>query len=110
MIFDNLLVTTASEEGSKNRRTGFVIEGEERTSIISSTISDSRSWSILGSGASDMKTCEREAFVTLASNDNLTGTFMVVGFKVDPCSSVVDEGPQKAAPHEQIKVNCNMPL
>jgi hypothetical protein len=40
----------------------------------------------------------------------LTGTFMVVGFKVDPCSSVADEGAQKAAPHEQIKVNCNMPL
>jgi hypothetical protein len=104
MIFDNLLVTTVSEEGSKNRRTGFVIEGEERTSI------SSRSWSILGSGASDMKTCERDAFVTLASNDNLTGTFMVVGFKVDPCSSVPHEGAQKAAPHEQIKVNCNMPL
>lgn len=103
MIFDNLLVTTASEEGSKNRRTGFVIEGEERTSI------SSRSWSILGSGASDMKTCGRDAFVTLASNDNLTGTFMVVGFKVDPCRSVMD-GAQKAAPHEQIKVNCNMPL
>jgi hypothetical protein len=87
MIFDNLLVTTASEVGSKNRRTGFVIVGEERTNIISSTISGSRSWSILGSRASDMKTCERDAFVTLATNDNLTGT-----------------------PHEQIEVNCNMPL
>ncbi len=114
MTLDNLPVTTESEEASKSRRTGFEIGVKAKNqhyifNHLQFKVLVHPYDSGLGSGASVMTTGEGDAFVTSANNDNLNGTFMVVGFEVYLCSSAADEAAQKAAPHEPIKVNCNMP-